>query len=244
MEKYSHQLAAMNDPRPALNWLRRHPSAQFLGALVLALVSSPFTEELKNGDLIEALRLTVVMVSGLVAVGGRRRLLALGIALVTPALVGKWLNHWQPTLVPAWMFLVPAVLFLLLLVGQLLRFILGAPRVNSEVLCAAVLGHLLLGMLWALAYILVARLSPGAFAFSAGPPAAQVMKGFTAVYYSFITLCTVGYGEIVPVSGAARMLAMMESVIGTFYMAVLIARLVSLHAATGTTAKPGNSEHE
>lgn len=225
----------MNDPRPTLSWLRRHPAAQFLGALVLALVSSPFTEELKNGDLIEAFRLTVVLVAGLMAVGGRRRLLVLGIVLVTPALVGKWVNHWQPTLVPAWMFLVPAVLFMLLLFGQILRFILRAPRVNSEVLCAAVAGYLLLGFLWALAYMLTARLSADAFTFSTGSGTDNLMKGFTAVYFSFITLCTVGYGDIVPVSGAARMLAMMESVIGTFYMAVLIARLVSLHA----TRKPG-----
>jgi len=221
----------VNTALPAVSWFRRYPAAQFLVALLLALVSSPFTEEIKDGDLIEALRLSVVLISGLVAVGGRRRLLALGIALVTPALVGKWLNHWQPTLVPAWMFLVPAVLFVLLLFGQILRFIMRAPRVSSEVLCAGVAGYLLLGYFWALAYILTARLSADAFTFTAGPPSGHLMKGFPAIYFSFITLCTVGYGDIVPVSGAARMLTMMESVIGTFYMAILIARLVSLHAS-------------
>lgn len=221
----------MNTAPTARSWLRRHPTAQFLVALVLALVSSPFTEALKDGDLIEAARLTMVLVSGLVAVGGRRGTLVLGIVLAAPALVGKWVNHWQPTLVPDWMFLVPAVLFILLLFGQLLRFILRAPRVNSEVLCAGVAGYLLLGLLWAFGYILVARLSPDAFAFTAGPVSGHLMKGFTAIYYSFITLCTIGYGDIVPVSGPARMLAMMEGIVGTFYMAVLIARLVSLHSS-------------
>ncbi len=224
------------------SWFRRYPAAQFLVALVLALVSSPFTEEHKDGDLIEAVRLTVVLVSGLVAVGGRRHVLVWGIVLATPALVGKWANHWQPTLVPDWMFLVPAVLFVLLLFAQLLRFILRAPRVNSEVLCAGVAGYLLLGMLWAFAYLLVARLSVDAFAFTAGPPASHLMKGFTAVYFSFITLCTVGYGDIVPASGAARMLAMMEAMTGTFYMAVLIARLVSLHGSVGSEGKPAVSD--
>ncbi|MDD1649611.1 MAG: potassium channel family protein [Methylococcaceae bacterium] len=224
-----------------MTWLRRHPAAQFLGALLLALVTSPFTESLPDGDLIEALRLTVVLVSGVVAVGGRRRMLVAGILLAAPALVGKWVNHWLPALVPDWMFLVPAVLFVLLLLTQTLRFILLSPRVNSEVLCAGVAGYLLLGLLWSFAYILAARLNPGAFTFTAGPASDHLMKGFTAIYYSFITLCTVGYGDIVPASGAARMLAMMEGIVGTFYMAILVARLVSLHTAIMPDSKPGNS---
>ena len=223
-----------------MTWLRRHPAAQFLGALLLALVSSPFTESLPDGDLIEAMRLTVVLVSGVVAVGGRRRVLVAGIFLAAPALVGKWVNHWRPVLVPDWMFLVPAVLFVLLLLTQTLRFILLSPRVNSEVLCAGVAGYLLLGLLWGFAYILVARLNPEAFTFTAGPASGHLMKGFTAIYYSFITLCTVGYGDIVPSSGAARMLAMMEGIVGTFYMAILVARLVSLHAAVAPDHKPSD----
>ena len=224
-----------------MTWLRRHPAAQFLGALLLALVSSAFTESLPDGDLIEVAQLTLVLVSGVVAVGGRRRMLVAGILLAAPALVGKWVNHWLPTLVPDWMFLVPAVLFVLLLLTQTLRFILLSPRVNSEVLCAGVAGYLLLGLLWSFAYILVARLSPEAFTFTAGPASGHLMKGFTAIYYSFITLCTVGYGDIVPASGAARMLAMTEGIVGTFYMAILVARLVSLHTAIMPDSKSGNS---
>jgi len=232
----------MNAAHSICSWLRRFPAAQFLVALVLALVSSPFTEGLKDGDLIEAARLTMVLMSGLVAVGGRKRVLILGIVLVTPALVGKWVNHWQPALVPDWMFLVPAVLFLLLLLMQVLRFILRAPRVNSEVLCASVAGYLLLGMLWAFGYILLARLSADAFAFTAGPAAGHLMRGFTAVYYSFITLCTVGYGDIVPTSGAARMLAMLEGTTGTFYMAILVARLVSIHSSAPPAARADTAD--
>ena len=56
------------------------------------------------------------------------------------------------------------------------------------------------------------------------------MDGFTALYFSFITLSTVGYGDIAPVSKAARMLAPMESVVGLFYVAVLISRLVAIYS--------------
>ena len=57
------------------------------------------------------------------------------------------------------------------------------------------------------------------------------MKGFNALYFSFTTLSTVGFGDIVPVSGAARMLAIVEAVFGMFYVTLLIARLVSLYSS-------------
>ncbi len=56
------------------------------------------------------------------------------------------------------------------------------------------------------------------------------MNGFTSLYFSFITLSTVGYGDIVPASEVARMLAMVEAMFGMFYMAMLVARLVSLYS--------------
>jgi voltage-gated potassium channel Kch len=95
----------------------------------------------------------------------------------------------------------------------------------------------MLGLLWAVAYILTARLLPDAFAFTTGPAGSQSMKGFTAIYYSFITLTTVGYGDIVPVSGVARMLAMMEAMTGTFYVALLISRLVAVYSSTPPPAE-------
>ena len=56
------------------------------------------------------------------------------------------------------------------------------------------------------------------------------MAGFNAIYFSYITLTTVGYGDITPVSNAARMLAITESMSGILFVGVLIARLVSLYS--------------
>ena len=224
-------------PRP---WFRRYPVAAFLVALILAFVTSPFEEASHNGDLIESLGLSVLMLTGLLALSVRRRALVLGIVLVTPALAGKWLNHWWPVLIPDALFLVPALLFILFMLLIFLRYLLRATRIDSEVLCAGVAGYLMMGMLWGLAYILTARLVSDSFVVSGGPDASHSMKGFTAMYFSFITLTTVGYGDILPVSGAARMLAMTEAMTGTFYMAIMVARLVSLYYAPSPPVEGGD----
>jgi len=77
----------------------------------------------------------------------------------------------------------------------------------------------------------VGRLDPNSFVFTLGPKFSESMNGFTALYFSFVTLSTVGYGEIIPVSGMARMLAIVEAMFGMFYVTLLIARLVSLYSS-------------
>jgi hypothetical protein len=103
--------------------------------------------------------------------------------------------------------------------------------VNVEVLCASISAYLMLGLMWTVAYWLVDQVTPGgAFSFNTSG-GAQSMNGFTGFYFSFITLSTVGYGDITPVSRAARWLASMEAMTGLLYVAVLIARLVSLYSS-------------
>jgi uncharacterized membrane protein len=65
------------------------------------------------------------------------------------------------------------------------------------------------------------------------------MKGVNSLYFSFATLCTVGYGDIVPVSKFARLLAVMESIVGMFYTTMLVARLVALYSAE---SKPSGTD--
>jgi hypothetical protein len=205
---------------------------QLLIALGLLFTTAPFVEEIRGGDLILSIFLSLVLLSGVLAVAERKRVLVIAIVLAIPAIVGRWINHFQPHLIPPPIFLVAGLVLIIFVIGHLLRFILRAASVNTEVLCASISAYLMLGLLWAMAYWLVDRLTPGgAFSFntSMGP---QSMNGFTGFYFSFVTLSTVGYGDITPVSTIARWLAAMEAMTGLLYVAVLIARLVSLYSAT------------
>lgn len=212
--------------------LHRFSTAEFLIALVLFFVVSPFVELIPGGDLIVDMLMTLVLVMGVLAVGRSHRTLVWAVVLVLPAVAGKWVHHYWRELAPVEFFsLVAGLVFLVFLIWQFLHFILRAARVGSEVMCAGISIYLLLGLLWTFAYLLVARADPNAFAFNAGPASSHSMKGVTAFYFSFVTLTTVGYGDVTPVSNGARVLAVMEAMTGTLYVAVLITRLVALYTS-------------
>src|SRR6266550_2039280 len=209
--------------------LRRFSTVQLLVALALLFVSFPFVEEVKGGDVIVSILLSVVLLCAVLAVASSRRTLIVALLLAIPAVAGRWINHFRPDLIPPPVFLTAGLMLIAFVVVNLLRFILRAPSVNTEVLCASISAYLMLGLMWTVAYWLVDQITPGAFAFNTNG-GRQSMNGFNAFYFSFVTLSTVGYGDITPVSKAARMLAAMEAMTGLLYVAVLIARLVALYS--------------
>ena len=210
---------------------RRFSAVQLLIALALFFACAPFVEEVKDGDLIVSVLLSLVLLAAIFAVAASRRSLAIGLLLAVPTLAARWANHFRPDLVPAGAFIIGGLLMFIFVVAHLLRFVLRAPSVTTEVLCASISAYLMLGMIWTLAYWLVDRLTPGgAFSFN-NSTGEHSINGFTGFYFSFVTLSTVGYGDITPVSRFARWLAAMEAMTGLLYVAVLIARLVSLYSA-------------
>jgi len=208
---------------------RRFSTVELLIALALLFFFFPFVEEVKGGDIIVSILLSLVLLSAVLAVADRKRVFIIALILAIPAIVGRWISHFRPNLVPPPIFLVAGLVLIAFVVVNLLRFVLRAPSVNAEVLCASISAYLMLGLIWTIAYWLVDIFTPGAFAFSANGES-QSMRGFNAFYFSFVTLSTVGYGDITPVSKIARMLAAMEAMTGLLYVAVLIARLVSLYS--------------
>ncbi|MDP2482762.1 MAG: potassium channel family protein [Candidatus Palauibacterales bacterium] len=203
--------------------------------------------------------LFIAMLSGLRAISRQRRQLIGGMALALPAVVLSVLSlGLEVQSVYVWSLALYGLFFGFLAV-QILLHTLRQTEVDAETIYGAVNVYLLMALFWTMAYLGVAIASPGSFHYpdteplnriqaerlamrqSAVPPAirpdwseAREHAQGTFMYFSFVTLTTLGYGDLYPESDAARILAMLEATLGQLYLVILVARLVGLYTAQET----------
>lgn len=191
--------------------------------LLLTMVAVPLITTFGlTGALIELLLaaslLAAVMPVG--AVRSRRRLLIATVLVWVARPMTAWFDH--PAL--SAMTLGLWTLIALFAAAGALRFAMAATRVDAEHLYAALSAYLLAGIFFGLFYWGLEQIDPGTF------PGAGTFSRMSALYFSFVTLATVGYGDIVPRTDVARGLAIVEGIGGQLFLAVMVARLVSLYA--------------
>jgi hypothetical protein len=126
-------------------------------------------------------------------------------------------------------------LFFAFIAVIVLAAVLRDRTVTGDTISGAMCVYFLMGTMWAFLFMLVEAVHPGSFRLGEGETIAADPAHLRPVplslflYFSLVTLSTVGFGDIVPLSGPARGLATLEGIIGQFYMAVLVARLVGLY---------------
>jgi len=170
--------------------------------------------------------MTLLLLAGVLAVAEHRIIEPALLVVSILAIVVRWTEWIVPsTLLPAVREL-SALLALLVLAVAVGTNVFGGAKTVADRITGAVVLYLLIGLVWAVAYGILDEHSPGAFT-GAGSEEGEYGLG-RWVYFSFVTLTTVGYGDISPVARAARSLAMLEALIGQLYPAVILARLVSL----------------
>ena len=208
-------------------WIADHGLSIFVVILVVVTFVLPTFGRLR---LLTALASDVgfsaLLVAGALTLRERRWVRLLIPPMAALALIMRWASvAGVPGDHTAWRELsglMTFALFAAVVVAQVYR----AGPVTFHRIQGAVAVYLLLGLTWASAYALLQDLSPGAFTGNFDSTLPQ-----TWIYYSFITLTTTGYGDISPVHPVARSLAIAEAVAGQLYIAITLARLVSLYVS-------------
>lgn len=207
-----------------------------LCALLAFVLLPPFFATEKGDQLIIPLLLSIVAPLTLRAFTESRRQFLVGLALAIPSLAGRWVIMFTANRLVLICFAVAWILFLGLAVSFILRLILTSRRITYDTISGAICGYLLFGVMCSFIYGLIEIFYPGSFREvgqiieiqGTARHVRQEMMRF--IYFSLVTLSTLGYGDIAPVSAPARAVASVEAISGQFYIAVLIARLVSLHS--------------
>ena len=115
------------------------------------------------------------------------------------------------------------------------RQVLFTGSITSNDIVGAICIYMLLGLIWAMLFLFLAEAVPGAFN---GLPQAPWLENFSAaIYFSFVTITTLGYGDISPAMPLARFLVYMEAIVGVFYMAILVASLIGVRMSDREAAR-------
>lgn len=202
--------------------------AYLLTSILLLCITYPISELSTTAALLYASLYLVLTGSSIYLVSGNRLLLIGSVLLTIAIAVTGGITIASNFTAPLWIQLTwNASVFaqLLLILALLITFIIQSETVSREVIYAAIAIYFILAAFFALAYSVLESLVPGAFVSSSG--AAITWQRLT--YFSLVTISTLGYGDIVPVAGAAQSLSAMEASIGTLYIAILIGRFVSLY---------------
>lgn len=196
-------------------------------ALLMFFVLFPFLDEYHLGRFMLDIFLTLVLLASIYAVAGRRPVLVAAIVLAVPFLAGTWLSYALKMDSLRLMGSVFGVILFALTLVSIIGRILQTTRVTADTIYGGISVYLLFGLLVGLLFIILETLQPGSFRNVVEHDANNT--NVRLFYYSFVTLTTLGYGDIVPLSPPTQMLSALEAASGQIYLAVLIARLVGLH---------------
>jgi len=196
--------------------------------LMVVTIAFPLIGTVLDAYLIKV-TLSLLLFGALYAVVGDRRIFRILGVLLVPLLVGNWLFDPAEHTIWAKATATITMLFLLTTTIAILASIIMARRVTADVIFGAVAVYMLVGVIVAILFQLLHDIEPGSVISNLNTVGHDTFPQF--LYFSFITLTSVGYGDFAPVSPAARTLATTTGIFGQLYIAILIAKFVGIYTA-------------
>lgn len=121
------------------------------------------------------------------------------------------------------------IIYFVLVFFSIMRFVLNTEQVTGDKICGAISAYLLMGIIWSFIYMIFHHLNPACFSVPVEWLSTETINSYWAIYFSFTTLTTLGYGDITPQTPLTQSYAVMQAAIGQIFLAVIVARLIALH---------------
>ncbi len=206
-----------------------------LASLIILMFTSPLLREytaVDHPELLEMVFVAALILSVLSLVGNRRELLA-GLAVASTVLVCAAVSIFSGLALFRYLMLGAGLVFFLQMIKYSARHVFLAGTVDLNKIVGSVCIFLLLAFLWAILFQFLEALTPGSFS---GMTSGLEQGHFDRfVYFSLVTLTTLGYGDVSPKTSLAGILVTLEAVVGVFYIAILVAALVGDFMTTRKT---------
>jgi len=200
-------------------------------ALLGFLVAVPLNDQFIAGNppLVRAILFSLILIIGVRSLKGGGQYFVAGMFFVVAGVILSIVSARTQSLLFQYGSLLSLMGFLLVAITYTMKQVAFGTTISDNRIAGAVCVYLLLGVIWALLYSVLELAVPGSFSgFDA-----WTHQGWDSewLYFSFVTMTTLGYGDVLPVSAAARGFAYMQAIFGQFYIAILVAGLVGAYIA-------------
>jgi len=218
-----------------INRIRRKRFAYLTISLLLLVIAYPYVQGDMGGQILLSLLATLVMIMSVIAVGDKKSHTVIALLLAAPWFLLLLL---KVPLIPidTAQLVNDEIVFAFLLFGyttyRIFMHVIKSRDVTAEILSASICVYLLIGLTWATLYVIVNMFYPGSFIDTDGK---ALQDGPDFLFFSYVTLTTVGYGNIEAITDQARSFASLEALTGQLYLTVMVARLVGLHISKPRT---------
>ncbi len=218
---------------PWVQWGRARGRCFYLLLSIIALLASyPYLgEDPYTPPVAVRLMGTLVQLAAVYALADRRWTLIVALVLMVPSFLDQWFpdaRMWPEFIISG---AAASVLFYAFTTLIVLGYVLRGQRVTEDKLYGAISVYLLIGITFSALFIMIERAAPGSFFSPAGMGHRGPMGWSDLLYFSFVTLTTAGYGDIIPATASAKSVCILESSTGVLYIAVLVSRLVGASLA-------------